>query len=143
MSLLHSFESGEHKQKKSHFENLIAIAQIDGKVDDKEYDFLIDLAERFSLTEEEVKHMLEKPQHYSFNPPAGKEERQEQLKDLFKIILIDTIINDNEIALCKKFAIALHYAPSIVVRIGNLLESNKEKDYNLYDIISKLEDIIE
>ena len=36
MSIADIYESGEQKQNKSHLENLIAIAQVDGNIDETE-----------------------------------------------------------------------------------------------------------
>jgi uncharacterized tellurite resistance protein B-like protein len=111
MNFLRSFESGSQKQVKSHFENLIAVAMADGQLDDSEYEFLLRVGEKFYTTEEEIKKMLDKPQHYVFHAPARREERLELLKDLVAMLLVDGKILEAEINMCKKFAIALHYKP--------------------------------
>lgn len=143
MGIFRSFESGEHKKIKSHFEHLISIAMADGKIDDSEKEYLLALAQQYSITEEKVQHMLDSPEHYVFTAPYNKEERLNQLKEIIRILLIDNKITQNEINLCKKYAVALNYNPSIVVKLTNLLESYMNKPFDIYDVLSVVDDLME
>ena len=143
MNFLRSFESGSQKQIKSHFENLISVAMADGKLDDTEYQFLLRVGEKLYTTEEEIKKILEKRHHYVFHAPARKEERLDLLKDLISMVLIDGKILQEEINMCKKFAISLHYKTDTVVEIVNCLISYSDKEFDKYDVLADIEEIAE
>ncbi|HPD64272.1 MAG TPA: hypothetical protein P5050_02200 [Bacteroidia bacterium] len=143
MGLFRTFESGEHKKIKSHFENLVAVALSDGVIDEKEKEYLLSLAQNYSITEEEIMHIIENPDHYVFTAPVDKAERQKQLKEIIRLLLADGKVTQSEINICKKMAVALNYNPSIVVRITNLLQKYMDRPFDLYGILSEIDDIIE
>ena len=109
MSLFNKFESGDDKRKKSHVRNLIKMASADGHVDDVEKDFLNKVAKKDGVEPEEVQHIIDHPNDYSFTPPATKEDRHAQLLNLTIMMMIDDVIDDHEMAMLKKFAIGLGY----------------------------------
>ncbi|MFC2113730.1 hypothetical protein ACFLRI_00120 [Bacteroidota bacterium] len=143
MNFLRSFESGAQKQVKSHFTNLMTVAMADGKLAEAEYNYLLRLGEKFFMSEEDVKNVMENAKHYSFVAPSQKAERTEQLKDLVAMLLIDGKILAEEINMCKKFALALHYKPEVVVKIVNCLISYSNKEFDKYDVLADIEDIVD
>ncbi|MBT3300828.1 MAG: TerB family tellurite resistance protein [Bacteroidetes bacterium] len=143
MNFLRSYENGSHKHVKSYFENLISIAMADGKMDDSEYAFLLRVGEKLFTTEDEIKNILDHPKHYVFHAPASKDARLELLKDLVAMLLVDGKILEEEIKMCRKFAIVLHYKPEIVVQIVNCLVKYASTEFDKYDVLAEIEEIAE
>ena len=72
-------------------------------------DFLNKVAKKYGVEPEEVQHIIDHPNDYSFTPPAAKEDRHAQLLNLTIMMMIDDVIDDHEMAMLKKFAIGLGY----------------------------------
>jgi len=143
MGIFRTFESGEHKQNRSHIQNLVSVALADGKIDENEMAYLEILAQEYSVTSEELQNMIVHPDHYVFTAPMNKEERFTQLKEIIRILISDGKVGLTEINICKKYAVALNYNPSTVLRLTNYLQSLVDQPFELYSVITKLEDIID
>jgi uncharacterized tellurite resistance protein B-like protein len=109
MSIADVFESGEQKQNKGHFRNLVMIAKADGVVDDEELQLLKNIARQIGLSDEHFDQIIEKPEDYPINPPENKEERNERLYHLVQMVLADEGIAVSEVKKVRKFAVALGY----------------------------------
>ena len=103
------FESGQRKTDKGLFNNLVMLARVDGKVDDKEVKLLARMANRLSLTEEQVAEIIENPNTYPMTPPLGKEERFERFITFIQMVVADGIVDSSEEILLTKYALALGY----------------------------------
>jgi|GEM_PF-1985704 len=143
MGIFREFESGEHKKNRSHLEDLIVVAMADGNISNEEREYLNRLAAEYSITEEELNLMLEHPENYAFHPSVNKDDKLRQMMEIVRMLLSDNQISDNEIGFCKKFAIAMQYNPALVVRLTNYLQSLNGKTYDLYEVLEKVEEIIE
>ena len=66
-------------------------------------------ANKLDITEDEYKEVMKSDNKYPINPPASSEERLERLFDLFRIIFVDNVIDEEERALITKYAIGLGY----------------------------------
>jgi uncharacterized membrane protein YebE (DUF533 family) len=138
MSLFNKFDD---KKKKSHVRNLIKMASADGTVDDVELKFLNRVARRYGVTPEEVQHIIDNQDQYTFTPPADKEDRHAQFLNLTIMMMIDDVIDDNEMAILKKFAIGLGYP---IGKIDKLIQTaiNCVKDeMEDEDIIEELDEV--
>lgn len=110
MSIADFYESGEQKQNKSHLENLIAVALIDGNLAEPEKTLLAKFASRLSIDQATFTEMLKGVDKYSINPPIDKEERYKRIYNLVSIALADELVDDKEIDLVSKYAIGLGYS---------------------------------
>ncbi len=109
MSIADVFESGEQKQNKGHFRNLVMIAKSDGVIDADELQLLKNIARQIGLTDEQFDQILSNPGQYPINPPENKEERNERLYNLIQMVLADEEIAVSEVKTVQKFAVALGY----------------------------------
>ncbi len=120
MALFDLFVSSEKKKGKSHLKNLMAMAMADGKLEDSEYKFLLKIAEKYSISINEVdkmKSMIASKGDFEFEKGSTKFE---QIYDLVKMMMIDNNINANELKMCKNFAKKIGYA---VNKVDELIES--------------------
>lgn len=103
------FESGSQKSDKGHFHNLIMLARVDGRVEDSEKDLLARIARRLSLTDEQVKEIMDNEDDYPMIPPVSREERMERFIRFTQMVQVDGSVSENEEHLVEKYAIALGF----------------------------------
>ena len=114
MGLLELFNSYTKNKRRSHFKNLFAVANADGKVKGTELDCLIRLAEKFNMSTAEVTRIIQDPSSVKIHPLKENGERIEHLYDLVTVMLVDDHIDKRELALCKSFAGKLGLEEEIV-----------------------------
>ncbi|TNE54103.1 MAG: hypothetical protein EP338_08030 [Bacteroidetes bacterium] len=103
------YESGSQASQKGHFRNLVLIARNDGQVLESESALLKNIANKLSLTNEQIKEIFKNPEDYPFIPPVSKEERMERFIRLVKMAMIDGSISDGEEFLVKKLGLSLGF----------------------------------
>lgn len=92
------------KSNYDHFRNLVAVAAADGKMDEDEKEFLMEKAEEYNLTKEEINQIFNNPSEHYFVIPDDLGDREEQLSDAVYMAMIDGEIHEKEYNLCVKFA---------------------------------------
>ena len=104
------YSSGEHRRNLAHFASLASLAAIDGEVSSEEKNMLDRFAKKLDITPSQYDEVMKKENKYPIDPSHGAEERLERLYDLFRIIFSDHLIDDEEMALLKKYAIGLGFS---------------------------------
>lgn len=108
------FSSAETKRRKSHIFNLLSVAAADGKITQREIDYLAHVAERIYMPREEFLDVLKNPQDVIFYPPESNRERLDQLDDLVRMMMSDGHIDQDEIIQCKIFARRLGFKAEVI-----------------------------
>ena len=134
MSFVDLYDNSEHRKNLAHFAAIATLAAIDGEINPEEVALLNRFAEKLDITDMEYKEVMNKPTIYPIDPPTSSERRLERLYDLFKIIFVDHMIDEDERALIKKYAIGLGYttdaANKIIARSINIFEGKIDfEDY--------------
>jgi hypothetical protein len=101
------FETGQHASLKGHFQNLVLLARTDGQIDAVEQKLLHRIAEKLSLTAEEVKSICDDEDCYPILPPVSKQERFERFIQLIQMVFVDGIVTKEEKQLTLKYGIEL------------------------------------
>lgn len=109
MSYVDLYSSGAHRRNLAHFAAIATLAAVDGEINQEERVLLDRFANKLDITADEYKEVMESENKYPINPPASSEERLQRLFDLFRIIFVDHIIDEEERALITKYAIGLGY----------------------------------
>lgn len=125
MSISHIFESGETKENRGHFRNLVMLARVDGHVSDEEQALLMKIGKNIGLSESQIEEVKANPDKFPMNPPASKEDRIERLIALIQMVAADGLIEDTELDLLERYGIGLGFtepqlkeiAPEIAIRI--------------------------
>lgn len=110
-TIAHLFESGEQSRQKGHFLNLVMLARVDGIISPQENQLLQRVARRLSLTDEQVKEIIDNPEDYPMIPPVSREERYERFIQMIQILVADGQSDKEEEAMVRKFGIALGFTP--------------------------------
>ncbi|MDH5366061.1 MAG: TerB family tellurite resistance protein [Cyclobacteriaceae bacterium] len=97
-------KNSEREVKLAHFKNLVAVAMVDGYLDDDEREFLEEQAEEFGLPNEEVTKIINNADQLEFIIPESEVDKEEQLADIVFITMIDGEIEEKEYELCLNIA---------------------------------------
>lgn len=109
MSIVNLFEHGERKQDKGHFRNLVLLANSDGELAEAEDRLLDAIGQELGLTVEQVEAIKENPQDFPVNPPSDKTERFEQMVNLIQMVQADGKVEESEMRILEKIAVAIGY----------------------------------
>lgn len=139
MSIADYYESGESKENKGHFRNLVMLARVDGVVSPEEEELLKKIAKNIGLTDAQIEDVKNNPSAYPMNPPVSKEDRIERLIALIQMVAIDGLIEDSELALLEKSGVGLGFneaqlndlAPKIAIGI----KDGKSNDEILEELV--------
>lgn len=110
-SLAHFYESGEQSRQKGHFRNLVLLARVDGTVSAMEMQLLKRVANRLSLTDEQVTEIIQNPEDFPAIPPATREERYERFVQLIQLLIVDGQSDKKEEAMVRRLGIELGFTP--------------------------------
>jgi tellurite resistance protein len=109
MSIEQLFETGERKQDRSHFRNMVMIAQADGIVTEEEKELLHKMGQKLSLSESQVNEIIANPSKLAIDPPSDREERFEQIIQLIKMVHIDGKVDATEMRVLERVAVGIGY----------------------------------
>lgn len=97
--------------------NLIMLALADGKATESELALIASIASREELTQEQLDHLIEHPDTVHIELPENDEQKLQYIQDMVALMMIDGDLDDNELAMCKIYAIMLGYESSIVEKM--------------------------
>lgn len=117
MAILDLYGNSEHRRNLAHFASLATLAESDGEIDENEKRMLDRFAYKLNITEAEFKMVMKRENKFPIDPPVDLESRLERLYDLFKIIFSDHLIDDDEMALIKRYATGLGFSNASASKI--------------------------
>ncbi len=105
------YDHSEKRNNLAHFAAIATLAAVDGEINPKEQKVIDKFAVKLDITGEEIKEVMKKENKFPIETPYTSEKRLERLYDLFRIIFADHKIDQDEMRLIKRYAIALGYSP--------------------------------
>lgn len=126
------------KRAKAHLSNLMKIAQSDGNLDPIEADYLLSLAGRFNVSEDELKRLQYHSSVLRHSPPTNDRERFDQLHQLVSMMLIDGEIHEQEMSVCKAYAEKLELRSEFVDDFVRVIGESVDQEVPSNVIIAKL-----
>ncbi|WKN31716.1 hypothetical protein PZB74_22480 [Porifericola rhodea] len=138
MSILELLTGKKKKRAKAHLSNLLAVAASDGSFDGLEVDYLLSMAQRYNITEEEVKNIKDNPEAFQYDPPTNDRERFDHLHHLVCMMLIDGEVHDREIEICKRFATTLGLKQEFVDDFIQVIQDDPQRETPTEVVIGKL-----
>jgi uncharacterized tellurite resistance protein B-like protein len=138
MSFSDLFDSGFKKRNEDHFAAIVRVAMGDGVISDDEKAFLDRLANNLDISEEDYKLILKDYQSHPINPPLSYDSRLERLYDLSRMVYVDHIKGEPEVALLTKIAIGLGFHPNnvkyIIDKAMTLVSQHVDLDTFIHEI---------
>lgn len=131
MGFFDLFRSKSKSEKLSHLKMLVALAMIDGKIEDNELAALVAVCAREGIDEQEFQKLLNDPESVKFVVPKDEDKKMLYLKDMICMMMCDGEIHENEFVLCKMVAESLGYphevVDALVLRVINEIKSEMAK----------------
>jgi len=141
MPILDLYNHSEQRRNLAHFAALATLAAVDGEVNPEEKAILNRFANKLNITEAEYKEVMKKENKYPIEAPFEMEKRFERLFDLFRLIYSDHDIDEEEMALVKKYAIGLGFsaakADKLIARSIDIFSGRIDFEDYLYLIEKK------
>lgn len=132
------FESGKKSSDKGHFSNLVMLARVDGVVDETETKLLNRMAKRLSLTDEQVKEIVENENSYPTIPPFSREDRYERFIQFIQMVCVDGIVDPAEEKLVSKYGTALGMIENDLNKVYPIILEKVKEGVSRGDILDEL-----
>lgn len=104
----------QEKQRLGQLKNLVMLASADGRFTDSEMAILLAVASREQISPEDFDRLMEDPDSVNIVLPEDEDSKLAYLRDMVAMMMIDGELDEQELAICKIYAIALGYRGSIV-----------------------------
>ena len=113
------------QKKLAFFQNLILLAAADGRLEEDEGRFLLDVGNRLGLAPDDVMPIADNLGVLSFIIPADGLQKTMELQTLVQMMLEDGKIHDKEYTLCLEYANRIGYGKSILDDMVKQLSGKK------------------
>ncbi len=104
----------QEQQRLGQLKNLVMLAASDGQVTVSELAVLLAVASRENISPEEFNNVIENPDSISITLPEDEDTKLAYLRDMVALMMVDGELDEQELAICKLYAMALGYRGSIV-----------------------------
>ena len=95
------FEHQYLSYKKNHIRNLLALANADGHMHEKEETLLYKIGKRYGLKERQIKELVESNEQYELLVPDNHNDKMNLLYDLVLMVYADDVVDQSEIEFCE------------------------------------------
>ena len=109
-----NIDNTQEQLRLGQLKNLVMLASADEKVTDSEMAVLLAVASRENITPEEFNRVIEDPDSVNITLPEDEETKLAYLRDMVAMMMVDGELDEQELASCKLYAMALGYRGSIV-----------------------------
>jgi len=104
----------QENQRLGQLKNLVMLAAADGNFTDSELAVLLAVASRENITPEEFDKVIDNPESVTIDLPTDEDTKLDYLRDMVALMMIDGELDEQEMAMCKVYAMTLGYRSSIV-----------------------------
>ena len=109
-----NIDNPQEQQRLGQLKNLVMLAAADGHVTDSEMAVLLAVASRENITPEEFNKVIDDPDSVNITLPEDEETKIAYLRDMVAMMMVDGELDEQEMAICKLYAMALGYRGSII-----------------------------
>ena len=114
----------KNQQRLGQLKNLVMLAAAEGHLTDSELAVVLAVASRENITPEEFDQVVDNPDSVTIALPEDEDTKLAYLRDMVALMMIDGELEEQEMAICKIYAMALGYRGSIVDgMIAGIVES--------------------
>ena len=112
------------QKKLAFFQNLVLVAVADGRLEEHEQDFLLQLGNRIGLTAADVRPLADNLGVLSFVVPADGPQKTLELQTLVQMMLQDGQLDTREYDLCLDYARRIGYSKQLLDDMVSQLSGN-------------------
>ena len=106
--------NSQDRQRLGQLKNLVMLAMADGKLTDSELAVILAVASRENISPDDLTKVIEDPDSVNINLPDDEDTKLAYLRDMVAMMMVDGELEEQELAICKIYAMALGYRSSIV-----------------------------
>ena len=106
--------NSQDRQRLGQLKNLVMLAMADGKLTDSELAVILAVASRENISPDDLTKVIEDPDSVNINLPDDEDTKLTYLRDMVAMMMVDGDLEEQELAICKIYAMALGYRGSIV-----------------------------
>ena len=107
-------ENMNDNQRLGQLKNLVMLAAADDRITDSELAVLLAVASRENIAPEDFSNILENLDSVTIELPEDEDTKLAYLRDMVAMMMVDGELDEQEMAICKIYAMALGYRGSIV-----------------------------
>lgn len=106
-------QDNKKNQQLGQIKNMLMLAVADNRFGDEELAAIATVAAREQITPEEFNRVMDNPDSVTIELPTDPDSKRRYLKDMVTLMIIDGELHEDEMAMCKIYAMALGYAPTV------------------------------
>jgi len=114
MEMNQTTNNPQDNQRLGQLKNLVMLAAADGNLTDSEMAVLLAVASRENITPDDFNKVIDDPDSVNITLPQDEDTKLAYLRDMVAMMMIDGELDEQEMAICKLYAMALGYRGSIV-----------------------------
>lgn len=103
-----------NNQRLGQLKNLVMLAAADGHLTDSEMAVILAVASREDITPEDFNKVIDDPDSVEITLPEDEDTKLAYLRDMVAMMMIDGELEEQELAICKIYAMSLGYRSSII-----------------------------
>lgn len=96
------FEHQYLSYKKAHIKNLLALANVDGHMHEKEVELLFKIGKRYGLKSRQVQELIDSTEKFTLVVPDNHNDKMNLLYDLILMVYADEVVDADEIKFCEE-----------------------------------------
>ena len=104
----------QEQQRLGQLKNLVMLAMADGQLTDSELAVILAVASRENISPDELNRVIEDPDSVKIDLPDDEDTKLAYLRDMVAMMMVDGELDEQEMAICKIYAMALGYSSSII-----------------------------
>ena len=104
----------QDQQRLGQIKNLVMLVAADNRLTDSELAVLLAVASRENVTPDELTRVIDDPDSVNITLPEDEDTKLAYLRDMVAMMMVDGELDEEELAICKIYAIHLGYRSSIV-----------------------------
>lgn len=104
----------QEQRRLGQLKNLVMLAAADGRLTDSELAVLLAVASRENISPDDFNRVIEDPDSVTIDLPEDEDTKLAYLRDMVALMMVDGELEEQELAICKIYAMALGYRSSIV-----------------------------
>ena len=109
-----NIDNAQDNQRLGQIKNLVMLAAADGHLTDSELAVLLAVASRENISPDEFNKVIDDPDSVNIDLPEDEDTKLAYLSDMVALMMIDGELDEEEMAICKVYAMSLGYRSSIV-----------------------------
>jgi uncharacterized membrane protein YebE (DUF533 family) len=108
------FEHQYLSYKKNHLKHLLALANADGNIHEKELALVFKIGKKYGLKDWQIQNLVDSKEKFKLNIPDNFYDRMNLLYDLILMVYADGVVEKREIAFCEDVAVKFKMKKTIV-----------------------------